>query len=88
MVDRHRVKWTIEGSPNRQIFDSAAPLILRCRVGYQFEIVHHLSDRDAKLVGIDDAGEILMAPQSFYPLAEQILVLRHKNPAKFRRPLQ
>ncbi len=29
-----------------------------------------------------------MPPQPFYPLAEEILVLRDENPAKFLRPLK
>lgn len=47
----HRASRT---SPEWQIFNSAPPFLLGCRSSNQSEIVHHLTNRDPKLVRIDD----------------------------------
>jgi hypothetical protein len=75
-------------SPERQIFDSSPPLVLRCCPGDQFKVFHHLADRNTQLMRVDVAREILAIAQPFCSLAEEVLVLRDEDATEFRRPFQ
>jgi hypothetical protein len=72
-------------SPERQIFDSSRPLVLRCCPGDQFKVFHHLADRNTQLMRVDDAGEILALAQPSCSLAEEVLVLRDEDATEVRR---
>jgi hypothetical protein len=81
VVDKH-------GSSDWQLFNLTGPIFLgRCGAN-QLKILHHLAGCDAKLMCVDDAGEVLTLPQASGSLPKEILILRNENPAKFRRPLQ
>ncbi len=60
------------------IRSSSQPFLRRCRLGDQFKILHHLTDRDSKLMRIDDTGEVLMLGQQSCSLMEKIIILREE----------
>src|ERR1017187_42274 len=75
-------------SSDWQVCDPSRPLFFGCCRGDKFKILYHLTDRDPKLVRVNDAGKLFALPQSPGAFAQEIFVLRNEYAAKLGRSLQ